>query len=356
MIEDQNYERGYPVNQKDQHFYSKITFLVIFGLILFLSFRIAASFIVAVLMGGLIAHALRPVLQIRLLRKTSRGTAAYIVFAGLIFIGVLPLTLFGVNLIQQGIQFKKYLSFHELPTFHSLIESMRSWPFVSYFIEDPVQFQNQVKVWATDIGTTISTMAVSQASEIPSLLIQLVIILISCLVFLIDGEKFTIWLSARIPLEAEVKRAILRSFSVSSKSAVWATLAASGTQALIILVGFLVLNVQGAVLAAGTTFVFAFIPFLGAVPVWILGALYLYLQGSLIKVFLMIIIGLTASLADNVVRAIVLKGPQGLHPLVGVIAIFGGMQFFGFFGVLIGPIIAALLITMCEVWPEVWEK
>jgi predicted PurR-regulated permease PerM len=344
------------VKQRDQYLYSKITFLAFFGLILFLSFRIAASFLVAVLMGGLIAHALRPVQRIRFLKSLKRSTSAYIVFIGLIFVVVLPLTLFGFNLIQQGIQFRNYLSFHELPTFQSLIETLRSWPLVNFFIEDPVQLQNQLRTWVSELGAWVSSIAMSQASEIPSLLIQLVIVLISCLVFLIDGDRFIAWLSARVPLEVEIKNALIRSFSMSSKSAVWATLAASGVQAIVMFFGFLALNVQGAVLAAGTTFIFAFIPFLGAVPVWIVGALYLYVQGSLIKVVFMVVIGLTASLTDNVVRAIILKGPSGLHPLVGVIAVFGGMQLFGFFGVLIGPIIAALLITMSDVWPQVWEK
>ena len=50
-----------------------------------------------------------------------------------------------------------------------------------------------------------------------------------------------------------------------------------------------------------------------------------------------------------------MKGSKGLHPLLSLIAVLGGIQVFGLFGVLIGPVIVALLISMFEVWPSVYK-
>lgn len=344
------------MNTKSQHFVSVSTFVLILGIILYLSYQIASSFLIAILMGGLIAHALKPFQKSRRLGKLSPRLRAGVTFFGLIFVVVLPFILFVMSLIQQAVMFKSFLDVQNLPSMQSLIEKFRALPMMGYFVEDPIQFEHQIKVWATEIGTTLSSLAVKQAAEVPSFLIQTVIILLTCWVFMTEGDRLISWLSEKIPLESQVKHSVLRSFSRSSRSAVWATLLASGTQSAIIFLGFLVLQVPGAVLATGATFIFAFIPFLGATPIWISGAIYLYLQSSMIKMGFMIALGLIAGLGDNVVRAFVLKGPHGLHPLVGLIAIFGGLQVFGVFGVLIGPIVVAILITLIEVLPQVWDQ
>lgn len=335
---------------------SKFTFYALFGLVIFLSYKIAASFLVSVLMGWLIAHSLEPIQKGRWLKNFKPRHAAYITFAGLILVFVLPLALFVSSLIRQAIQLKDFLVYHEMTSLHSLVESMAGWPIASYFIQDPARLQNEVEIWTSEIGTFVSSFALNQATEIPSLLVQTLFVLLSCFVFLIEGDRFTSWLTNLIPLKGEIKASIKKSFTESSKNAAWATLAASGAQSATILTGFLILNVPAAVLAAGATFIFSFVPIVGSSPVWILGAIYLYLQGSFIKFALMICFGVAAGLVDNIMRAFVLTGPHGLHPLVGLVAVFGGIQVFGLFGVLIGPIVIALLITMCEVWPQIWDE
>lgn len=345
------------MSYKPDNKYSGPTFVIIFGLIIVLSYRIFSSFLIAVLIGGLIAHTLKPIKQYLLFKRLKPTHAALLIVFGLIMVIVIPLGFFVTSLIRQAIQLEKYLTLHETISLQSLISSISTWPPVSHLVGDSIQFQNKINTWSIELVAKVSTAALKQAGEIPYLLLQTILTLMSCLVFLTEGEKFTTWLLDKIPLNAEIKKSLLESFALSSKSAVWASLFAAGAQALTILIGFLTLNVPAAVLAAGGTFVFAFIPFLGASPMWILGAIYLYLQGSYVKFVLMLICGVIAGLIDNIVRALILKGPHGsLHPLVGLIAVFGGINVFGIFGVLIGPMVVALLISMCEVWPQVWEK
>jgi len=51
------------------------------------------------------------------------------------------------------------------------------------------------------------------------------------------------------------------------------------------------------------------------------------------------------SLADNVVRPWVLKGGANLHPLMGFVAAFGGLQLLGLSGLFLGPIVAGLFLA-----------
>ena len=67
-------------------------------------------------------------------------------------------------------------------------------------------------------------------------------------------------------------------------------------------------------------------------------AIYLYAQDALLKAILMVVCGLLAGLVDNVVRPLILQGRSKMHPLVSLVAVFGGLERFGIMGILLGPI------------------
>jgi predicted PurR-regulated permease PerM len=45
-----------------------------------------------------------------------------------------------------------------------------------------------------------------------------------------------------------------------------------------------------------------------------------------------------------------------MHPLVSLVAIFGGIEMFGIMGVFLGPILAAVLMALLQIWPEVGHR
>jgi predicted PurR-regulated permease PerM len=125
---------------------------------------------------------------------------------------------------------------------------------------------------------------------------------------------------------------------------------------MVMLLGFLLLGVPAAFLAAGATFLFAWTPLVGSTPVWLAGAIYLYAPEALLRTLLMVACGLLAGLVDNFVRAMILKGRSKMHPLVSLVAIFGGIEMFGIMGIFLGPILAAVLIALLQCWPEVGQR
>jgi predicted PurR-regulated permease PerM len=134
---------------------------------------------------------------------------------------------------------------------------------------------------------------------------------------------------------------------------VLASLAAAGAQASVTLVVFLALRVPGAFVAAGIVFVLAWLPMIGITPVYAVGAGWLFHEHGIVQVLLLVAGGFAAGVADNIVRPAVLGGRHQMHPLVSLVAIFGGIATFGLFGVLVGPILAAVFIALLDTWPIV---
>ena len=73
--------------------------------------------------------------------------------------------------------------------------------------------------------------------------------------------------------------------------------------------------------------------------------LYLFATGHPGGGIVMGVAGVLIGLSDNIVRPWAQGSQDNMHPLVALLAIFGGLEVLGFSGVFIGPVVAA-----CALW------
>ncbi len=344
------------MNMLDDTRTSKISFFVVFMTVLSISFAIVSHFLLAIVVGALLAHLLRPIQNKFVAAKISSKLSAYLLLISLIVIMFVPLFFFIQRLIIETSKFTKFISSSEI-TFTTIANDIRDWPIINYFTPDAATLEDQLRSTAENIAGTVSNLVLSLIAQIPALFIDTIFILLSFVVFLLHGEKIKDFISSLIPFDEGIKNDLIISSNEISKKAMLASVLAAIGQTVTILVGFLILKVPNAFLASGATFILSFIPFVGSVPIWIAGVIYLVFKGSVVKIICMIIIGIAASLIDNVTRAYVLKSSKDqLHPFLGLISVIGGIQVFGFWGVILGPIVAALLLSMCKLLPNVLRK
>src|SRR5690606_16856884 len=97
------------------------------------------------------------------------------------------------------------------------------------------------------------------------------------------------------------------------------------------------------------TMVFSFIPFMGAGSVVAIVSLWIALDGRYVAAGLLVAYGLVVvSTCDNVIRAYVIGSEAQMNPLVAFITVIGAIQLIGRWGVLVGPLVAALFYTLLK--------
>lgn len=333
-----------------------ITFLVLMLSLVVVNFVMVAPYLLAVLMGGILALISRPVYA--WLRARGRGpkTAGALVTLG-VFLGVVgPVALFTVAVVDQAVEVGKHISQNKTVSFESAKSMLTHWKPLRTIVGDAPEVEKQLREGMQKAGTFLSQALLGLFGSLPELLLQIVLALISCYFLLIDGRMFYTWVRERIPMDADVRERFFGSFHATAVSSLLSTVVAAVVQALIMFVAFLALGVPGAALAAGATFFFAWIPFLGSTPVAIVGIVYLYTQGETGRLIAMIAFAVVCGVSDNIVRPLVLKGKDDMHPLVGLVSIFGGIVMFGLFGVFIGPILTALMLSVLQIWPDVGRR
>ena len=286
-------------------------------------------------------------------KKTTPRASAAAMTALVLLLGVAPPAVFSWLAIREAVTMGREMS--ELKEFSpkALTAALSRWSIVRSAIGDQGAVLARIKGSINASGQVLEAAVVGLGKVVPELLLQLAVALIAFFFFLLDGERFVERLLGLGILDRNVQRQLVESYRDTAMSAFLAGLAAAAAQAALIVAGFLVLGVPGAFLAGGATFVFAWLPMLGTVPASAAGMLYLYAQGSTLQMALMAALALGAGLVDNVIRPMILKGRGDMHPLIGLVATLGGIQLFGLFGVFIGPIAAAMLLSLLEIWPAV---
>jgi predicted PurR-regulated permease PerM len=178
------------------------------------------------------------------------------------------------------------------------------------------------------------------------------IMVFSMFFFFRDGHRLLAELKRLVPLAPEYEEMLvekLRQVIYATFFGIFATAVCQGVAAGLV---FLILGISNPVLWGTATAVFSLVPVVGTAIVWVPMALYLILTGSVTKgVILLILGGLVIGLVDNLVRPIIIEGrSEGMHVLLVFFSLAGGLSMFGPPGLVLGPLVAALVVTFLQIY------
>ncbi|MES2643309.1 MAG: AI-2E family transporter [Myxococcota bacterium] len=329
-----------------------LTYLLLALLVLVPLFVMISPYLVSLASGAVLAVLCQP-LYARLRKRLKPVWAGLVVTLGVLVLVLVPITLLVVGAVRQAAVVVDQVSASETLTGDGLASMVqRTLPFTDAF-GSPEEVRVQLREAVTSVAQSVSGVVLAQLGMLPDMILQLVLVALATYFFLVDGRRAFKWIAEKVPLSRQIRLTLVASFRSATTAVVLASIAASGAQALTILVGFVALGVPAAFLAAGLSFVLAWIPTVGTVPVWGSAVGYLYMNGHPGKAAIMVGIGIAVGLIDNVVRPMVLRGREEMHPLVSLIAIVGGIAFLGVPGAFLGPLLASLAISILDIWPAV---
>jgi len=110
-------------------------------------------------------------------------------------------------------------------------------------------------------------------------------------------------------------------------------------------IGFLIFGFPGALVWGMVMTVLSLIPVLGAFLIWVPAGILQILSGSTVSGVGILVWGaLVVSMADNIVRPLLMKNMVGVHPVVTLLGVFAGLSLFGLIGIIIGPLLFSLVL------------
>jgi predicted PurR-regulated permease PerM len=319
-----------------------------------------AEFLIALLLAALAAGILRPIHR-RLLRRFRgrRTLAAGVSIALLFFLGIGPLVVFATVVAVQAVEIAQALGpwarerLGEGATFNSLVARFPE-------LESLRPYRNQILAKLGELGSTLGALVVGAATaaarETFSFFLLLFVMLYAAFFFLLDGRETLRKILYYLPLPPEDEERLVARFVSVARATIKGTGVVGVAQGALGGVGFWVAGIEGAALWATLMAVFSILPGVGTAIVWVPAVVYLFAIGKtlaavLLTIFCVVVVGTI----DNFLRPWLVGKDTKMSDLLVLLSTLGGITMFGAVGVIIGPIVAALFVTVWEIYGEVFE-
>ena len=169
--------------------------------------------------------------------------------------------------------------------------------------------------------------------------------------FLMDGDKLLYKILYYLPLKDQDELRILDRFTSVTRATLKGTAVIGILQGGLAGIAFWIVGIPSAVFWGTIMAVLSIIPGIGTTLVWGPAVIILAAGGNFTKavglgIFCAIIVGSI----DNLLRPILVGKDTQMHELMIFFGTLGGIIMFGVMGMIIGPIVAALFITIWEIY------
>lgn len=319
-------------------------------------YEIAAPFLMPIFLGAVLAMISRP-LYLKLsgfFHKRNRlsGLLATLIIVLIVVAPTFAILWFAskeaITFIQDGKIIDSIQSWFHGGAAPIWFTKMLDWLSLHTHI-DRSQIADSMTNFAKSAGITISKLLGSWLAALPQLLLGIFITIISTYYLFVDGDKAASFVSEITPLTKSQQSSIYNTFEGMCRAVVIGTIATAAIQGLLIGFGFLIFGVPQALLFTIVAAFMAMVPFVGASPVWIGGAIYLLIDHHTFSGIGLAIFGILISLMDNIIKPWIMSGKSNLHPLLVLISVIGGIGAFGLTGVFLGPVLMGVFVSVLRI-------
>ena len=339
---------------------NKGVLLGLVGLISLLFLTMVQQFLVAIFMAAVFAAMTHPG-YLRLTRWLGgrRYLASLISLLLLFAVVLIPIVILTMVFIGQAMNVGQSLTpiiVNFLKEPGSFEEVLQRLPFYEELNPYADQMTNQVASAVEGFGRLLVSQISNIALGTVQFLFLTVVFSYTFFFFLIDGSKVVNAILYYLPLQDQDERLMLRKFTSVTQAMVVGTLLIGILQGTLAGIAFAIAGVPNAVFWGTVMAVLSIIPGVGSALIWLPASIILIAQGSYgagigLLVFCLLVVGSI----DNLLRPILVGKHTDMHELMIFFGTLGGLFTFGMAGLLIGPLIASLFITIWEIYGEAFK-
>lgn len=206
---------------------------------------------------------------------------------------------------------------------------------------------------ALSVGQNVAGRLLSVGQQTLQFVLLLAVTLYVLFFFVRDGDRLRDGLVRALPLGDPRERRLLTKFAAVTRATVKGTFVISAIQGTIGGVAFALLGLGSPILWGVVMTLFSLIPAIGATIIWGPAALYLILTGEVLNGIILVGVGAgIMGTVDNALRPILVGRDAGMPDYVILLSTLGGLGTFGVSGLVIGPVVAGLFLTVWELFTE----
>jgi predicted PurR-regulated permease PerM len=307
-------------------------------------FYMVRHVVVAVIAGVVVAAYLIPFRQWLTKRISSRRFTAILS----ILIVTVPLVAVLVYSWLEISQAAAYLNAHSREIVVRLSAGMARMPF-----GERIQLEDELARWVAAAGASSAKIADELSEAVDVWTIGIAVFLFTCFYVLTEHDRIAVYLKSKVPGRyRDLTEPVARNISAVVYGVLYGTFLTQLLKSIVILAMNVIWQVPLAIVLAITSFFIGLLPVVGSWTIYTPVALYLMLwRGDIVGGVLMLVIGFlgnTLFLSMYLRPKIAAEKSEVLNFYWMFIALVTGVYTFGLLGIIIGPVLIAVLKAVLD--------
>lgn len=337
----------------------KIPMIIFFGLLGLTSLAflyLLKPFFTPIFWAAVIAGIFKPLYD-RLLQKfQSPNLGASLMLVLVILILLLPAAFIASLLVAESIHLYNSLSADKIATeqkVREFLNTLTNHPYLRQFDVEEQYLVGKFKEVLRSIANYIIVRLTDITQNTVWFLIQFGVMIYALFFFFRDGDRILKFTLKMCFLESGKGRILYENFIGTARATLKATIILGGLQGFSGGIIFYITGIEGAIIWGVLMVALAILPGIGCSIIWAPASVIMLLGGHIWEGVAILTFGvLVISLADNLLRPVLIGNDVELHPLLIFLSTLGGLFVFGLSGFVMGPIIASLFLAIWDIYDK----
>ena len=292
-----------------------------------------------------------PHVRILALVKNRASVAAFLTWLLIVITVLIPAWFIASAVVNEAGAFYTRVQSGEINPAGVLDWLRNTLPVLNDFFDriglSPQDIKEKLSAAAIQGSQFVGTLAITAGQNAVRFGVMFFLMVYVLYFFLRDGELLLDSLVHALPLGDERERELFAKFAEVSRATVKGTLIIGLVQGALGGIIFALLGIEGAVFWGSVMVIMSLLPVVGASLVWAPAALIMLANGAYTKAAVLLVFGvLVIGLVDNLLRPILVGRDTRMPDYLVLLSTLGGLTVFGASGFVIGPVIAALFLTL----------
>jgi predicted PurR-regulated permease PerM len=268
---------------------------------------------------------------------------------------IAPITYMSFLLIGELQKFGDYAGSGAMQFVNEMFGKMQASPHFekirSLIGESSMPTADQVMDNVKKIGKLLAENLSIRFTNIVSAAINFLFMIFTIFFLFKDGPRFLTKVRDYLPFNEEQKTRLATQAKDMIASTVYGGVVVSIIQGLLGGLAFYAIGINSPVLWGIAMSVMSFVPLLGTFSIWGPASLYLIVEGDYLHGVGLILFGIfVISMVDNILRPLIIGSRTKMPTIVIFFSVLGGIKAFGIIGLIMGPLIMAVFVSVFEIF------
>jgi predicted PurR-regulated permease PerM len=347
---------------KPQHLFSLFVLSLVL-LCLYLLYRVLSPFLSPILWAVLLAIAFYPLFtRFQKALKKREILSALAMTTLVLFLIALPFTILTASLAAEVVEiYRKVEAMIESGQLQAHLGRMGEVPALQWIWErtgrllDLSQFNPPALISKNlqQVSTFLFLQTTTILKGLSTFLVGFFFTLLSLYYLFKDGARLVLRLKQIFPLPAHERELFVRRLTEMIRATVYGGILIALVQGMLGGLAFWAVGISSPIFWGTAMAFLSFIPVGGTALIWLPASIFLFVEGAWIKGVVLIAVGvLVISMVDNLLRPFLLSARTHIHPLLLFFSVLGGVDAFGLIGLVAGPLVVSLFLTLVEIYAE----